>query len=90
MTTIAEHLRDEMLAQGISQVWDGDPDVCISAYLRYGGKVEHPLDRIKAVLDAARRSPLFERAGYILACDTSGRREIRHPVFRLKGGLSIT
>lgn len=88
MTTIAEHLRDEMLAQEANQVWAGDHDLCISAYLRYGGKVEHPLNRVKAVLDAARRSPLFVHAGYIRACDMSGRREILHPVFRLKQHVS--
>ncbi len=82
--TLADHLKEEMLKQGVSEVWAGDPDLCISAYMRSGGRVSHPLNKIKAVLDAARRSPLFKHDGYIRACDSSGSREIRHPVFALK------
>lgn len=82
--TLAEHLRDEMLARKARRAWAGDPDLCISAYQRSGGQVEHPLKKIKAVLDAARRSELFKHDGYIRACDASGRREIRHPTFVLK------
>lgn len=84
MTTLAEHLKLEMLKQGADIVWAGDPDLCISAYLRSGGKVEHPLNKIKATLDAARRSDLFVSDGYIRACDSSGTREILHPTFKIK------
>ncbi len=84
MTTLAEHLRDELCLRARGYAWSGDPDLCISAYQRSGGRVEHPLNRIKAVLDAARRSNLFVQDGYIRACDGAGRREILHPVFKLK------
>lgn len=46
--------------------------------------MQHPLNKIKAVLDAARRSDLFKHDGYIRACDASGTREILHPTFALK------
>ena len=84
MPTLAEHLRDEMRANERTHAWAGDPDLCIGAYLRSGGRVEHPLNKIKSVLDAARRSPLFVHDGYIRACDCTGMREILHPVFILK------
>jgi hypothetical protein len=84
MTSLAECLKIELLQRKESSVWAGDPDLCISAYLRFGGKVKHPLNRIKATLAAARRSDLFVRDGYIRACDSSGTREILHPVFKLK------
>lgn len=82
--TLAEHLRDEMLASGATCAWAGDPDLCLSAYQRSGGCVVHPLNKIKAVLDAARRSKLFKHDGYIRACDASGTREILHPMFALR------
>lgn len=82
--TLAEHLRDEMLEKNEELAWAGHPDLCIAAYLRSGGKVRHPLNKIKAVLDAARRSPLFKHDGYIRACDSTGLREILHPVFALR------
>jgi len=81
--TLAEHLRDEMLENEAEYVYCGHPDLCISAYERSQGKVEHPLNKIKAVLDAARRSPLFKQDGYIRACDSTGMREVLHPVFAL-------
>jgi hypothetical protein len=84
MSTLAECLKLQMLKENETQVWAGDPDLCLSAYLRFGGKVKHPLNRIKAVVDAARRSDLFVSDGYIRACDSSGTREIMHPVFKLK------
>lgn len=82
--TLAEHLRDEMLERKANSAWAGDPDLCISAYQRSVGRVMHPLNKIKAVLDAARRSELFKHDGYIRACDASGMREILHPMFKLK------
>ncbi|WPP47106.1 hypothetical protein [Pseudomonas sp. AN-1] len=82
--TLAEHLRAEMQKRGAAYAWFGDPDLCIGAYLRSGGRVEHPLNKVKAVLDAARRSPLFTQDGYIRCCDCTGRREILRPVFKLK------
>lgn len=84
MPTIAECLRDEMVLTQAKRAWDGDPDLCLTAYEKSGGKVVHPLNRIKAVLDAARNSPLFEQLGYIRACDATGCREIKHPVFTLR------
>lgn len=82
--TLAEHLREEMLERKAECAWAGDPDLCISAYQRSAGRVQHPLNKIKAVLDAARRSELFKHDGYIRACDASGEREILHPMFALK------
>lgn len=84
MPTLAEHLKQVMLEENIDHVWAGDPDPLIEAYLRSGGKVYHPLNRIQATLAAARRSKLFVHDGYIRACDSSGTREILHPVFALK------
>lgn len=83
-STLAEHLRDEMLEREARCAWAGDPDLCISAYQRSAGRVQHPLNKIKAVLDAARRSDFFKHDGYIRACDASGTREILHPTFALK------
>ena len=82
--TIAEALRKEMISRGVGQAWSGDPDLCLSAYALTNGQVKHPLNRIKAVLDGARRSPLFEQRGYVLASDASGNREVQHPLFVLK------
>lgn len=84
MPSIAEALRAEMLRTGAADVWAGDPDLCLTAYENAGGTLAHPLNRIKATIDAARRSPLFVRSGYIRACDSSGTREILHPCFTLK------
>jgi hypothetical protein len=82
--TLASALIKEMKLQKATRAWAGDPDLCIGAYLRVpGGKVQHPLNRIKAVLDAARRSPLFTQEGFIRACDITGTREILHPCFVL-------
>ncbi|MEN9194410.1 MULTISPECIES: hypothetical protein [Xanthomonas] len=81
--TIADKLREQMLATGRKRAWAGDPDLLLEAYEAAGGRVVHPLDRIKATLDAARRSKLFHHAGYIRACDRTGMREIRHPYFVL-------
>jgi len=84
MARIAECLKLEMIKQNSDCVWAGDPDLCLMAYENSGGKVVHPLNRIKAVIDAARRSELFESDGYIRACDSIGTREILHPCFKLK------
>jgi hypothetical protein len=84
MPTLAECLKIELLERNEDIVWAGDPDLCLSAYQRFDGKVEHPLNRIKAVIDAARRSKLFQSDACIRACDSSGTREILHPVFKLK------
>lgn len=81
--TIAAALRAQMLATGETIAWAGDPDLMLSAYEAAGGSIEHPLDRIQAVIAAARRSKLFVQHGYIRACDSSGRREILHPAFKL-------
>lgn len=84
MPTLAECLREEMIERRENEVWSGDPDLCISAYIRFGGKVSHPLNRIKSVIDAARRSNLFEPADFIRAHDSAGRRQILIPVFKLR------
>lgn len=80
---IAQSLKAVMLEQGAKRVWAGDPNLCHDAYERSGGSQVHPLNRIKSVIDAARRSPDFVQVGYIRACDASGRREILHPAFAL-------
>lgn len=82
--TLAQHLKDVMTEQKAKRAWAGDPNLCLDAYERSGGTRIHPLNRIKSVLDAARRSPEFKQEGYIRACDATGRREILHPVFILK------
>ena len=82
--TLAQHLKAVMIETGAKRAWAGDPDLCHEAYARFCGKRVHPLNRIKSVLDAARRSAVFEHGGYIRACDASGRREIKHPVFVLR------
>lgn len=81
--TIAEALKREMIKTKSKRAWAGDPDLLLSAYEASGGKVVHPMDRVAAVIAAARRSQLFKAAGYIRACDSSGRREILHPCFEL-------
>lgn len=81
--TIAEALKGEMIKAKAKRAWAGDPDLLLSAYAIGGGAVVHPLDRIAAVIAAARRSSLFKQDRYIRACDNSGRREILHPVFIL-------
>lgn len=81
--TIADHIEDVMREQGLKRIWAGDPNTCHEIYERFGGKRSHPLNRIKSVIDAARRSPKFSHGGYIRACDGSGRREILHPTFVL-------
>jgi hypothetical protein len=82
--TIAQALKEEMLNREASIAWAGDADLLITAYMKTKGKVQHPLNRVKAVIDAARKSPLFENDGYIRACDSSGTREVLHPCFKLK------
>ena len=84
--TIAEALKQTMLEEKAKHAWAGDPDLMLTAYRKSGGRVIHPLDRIAAVISAARKSKLFEQKGYIRACDSSGRREILHPLFVLKHG----
>lgn len=84
MVTLAECLRDEMIERKEEEVWSGDPDLCCAAYARFGGKGFHPLNRIKSVIDAARKSPLFEKADFIRAHDSSGLRQVLIPVFKLK------
>lgn len=81
--TIAEALKSEMIKVQAKRAWAGNPDLLLSAYQTSGGKVQHPMDRIAAVISAARRSELFKQAGYIRACDSSGRREVLHPCFEL-------
>lgn len=81
---LAQCLKAVMIERGAVRVWAGDPNLCHDVYERCGGRRVHPLDKIKSVIDAARRSPEFVQVGYIRACDASGRREILHPVFGLR------
>lgn len=73
-----------MAAQGREFAWAGDPELLIEAYQKTGGKIQHPMAKIKAVLDAARKSDLFEKCGYVKAHDCRGNREIHHPLFKVK------
>ena len=73
-----------MLEENAKYAWSGDPDLMLTAYSKSGGRIVHPYNRIAAVVSAARNSKLFKQKGYIRACDSSGRREILHPVFVLK------
>lgn len=66
------------------EIWAGMFGLCGEAYAKFGGRVVHPLNRNKAVIDACRRSKKFERLGNIRASDSTGRREILHPCFGLK------
>lgn len=81
--TIAQALRQEMLRTGAKLAWVGEPDLLLEAYKLSGGRIEHPMSQVAAVLAAVRRSKLFVPAGFIRACDSAGRREILHPCFRL-------
>lgn len=81
---IAEALRDEMLSTGAKRAWWGVPELMQTAYMRAGGRVAHPLNRVKIVIEAARKSELFVANGYIRAQDSLGRREVLHPVFVLR------
>lgn len=81
--SIAEHARDVLLEQKLSEICAIEVDACLEAYRRSGGRVSHPYDRIRAVIQAVRESVLFVPDGYIRACDNSGEREINHPNFRL-------
>lgn len=83
---LAECLRAQMLESKCQRAWAGDPDLMLAAYARSGGAVVHPQNRIKAVVDAARRSSLFVRCN-IRAADAAGRREVLHPVFTLKAAV---
>jgi hypothetical protein len=80
-TTIAEALKAEMIKTASINAWCGDPDLLLAAYEIAGGSIKHPLDRIEAVIAAARRSNLFTQRGYIRASDSRGLREVLHPVF---------
>ncbi len=82
--SIAAALRARMLAERTPRAWAGDPDLLLSAYEAAGGSLVHPIDRIQAVIAAARRSRFFVQRGYIRACDRTGQREILHPVFELR------
>ena len=74
----------QMNDEGVDGIWAGMFGLCGEAYARFGGKVVHPLNRTKAVIDACRRSDKFLRHGNIRAADCTGRREILHPYFKLK------
>ena len=77
--TIAQALRIEMIQTGADLAWAGDPDLLLSAYEKSAGTIVHPLARIAA----ARKSTLFKQDGYIRAFDSTGRREVLYPCFKL-------
>jgi len=80
--TIAQHALDYLEETGQDKVWFGRFDSWEEPYSRSGGRVAGPSRRYKAVMDALRRSPLFERTGYIRSVGWKGGREVLHPVFK--------
>lgn len=93
--TIAEALRDLLHERAVEQsrdpyqhyVWQGDPDLLQTAYFRARGRSAHthPLNDMDAVMAAVRRSPLFERAGRIIAHSRVGMaREVPYTVYKLR------
>lgn len=82
--TLAVAAKRVMIERSAKYLWAGDPDLCLQAYELSGGNRVHPLNRIRSVIDAVRRSPDFVQVGYIKACDSTGRREIMHPAFSLR------
>ncbi|MFM0416035.1 hypothetical protein [Paraburkholderia aromaticivorans] len=86
--SIATALRELMLELEADVAWAGEPDLLLAAYEKFGGRVGHPLDRIQAVIGAARKSSLFVQDGYVRACDSSGKREVLLPAFKLKAASS--
>ena len=90
--TIAEALRDLMFERAAEEgrdpydhhIWQGDPDLLQSAYLRAGRTHTHPLNDMDAVMASVRRSPLFERVGTIPAHSRTGKvREVRYAAYKL-------
>ncbi|ARN69194.1 hypothetical protein AKG60_03060 [Vibrio parahaemolyticus] len=83
MKKIIDHLIDVMREHNADSVDIGELDILGEAYARYGGKIEHPLDRNKAVMSAVRRSDKFFLSGYLSAHDSIGRPS-ELALFRLK------
>jgi len=85
--TIAEIAIEEMRKEGVNYIYGGMHILLDEIYSKFGGKVQHPLRRHKAVLDALRRSKLFKHDGYVRFCDRNGAREILRPRFRIADKL---
>lgn len=82
---MAWHMRRIMIREGIKRMWRGhDADLIAEAYEAAGGTLAHPLNRIDAVMNALARSKLFVCDECVRACDSNGRREILHNLYRLK------
>lgn len=92
--TIAEALRELMYEQAAEEgrdpydhhIWQGDPNLLQSAYMRARGRSAHthPLNDMDAVMAAVRRSPLFERVGTIPAQSRTGMaKEVRYAAYKL-------
>lgn len=91
--TIAEALRDAVLTYAIATdqaphevtIWKGNPDLLHEAYERAGREQTHPLNTTDSVISAVRRSPLFERDGYIRAHTRTGvERQVLYATFKLR------
>ena len=76
-----------MVEEGMTYIWAGNPNPIHEAYGRSMGVVVHPLSRIKAVIDACRRSSLFVSNGHVRAANCNHSAEIKHPRFKLKEEL---
>lgn len=95
--TIAEALRELLLERAVEEgrdpydyyIWQGDPNLLQSAYLRARGRSAHthPLNDMDAVMSAMRRSTLFERVGSIPAHSRTGMaKEVRYAAYKLVKG----
>ena len=86
--TIAEHMRDILIENDRTFVGWGDLDdieECAdrSTHTDLNDGNIHPRDRIKRVLDALDRSPLFEKGLYSICCGKQGSEHLAR-CFRLK------
>lgn len=88
---IAEVAAEVMAEEGVTMIWVGHFGMLDDIYDRAYGpgrdgtrtRTGHPLNKHEAVMAAVRRSPKFERSGFIRSCYASAR-ESRHPTFKLK------
>lgn len=81
--TLVDHLVEVMTEFESEYIDLGDLDVLSRAYERFGGRVEHPLNRNVAVMKAVRRSDRFEFYGYLRAHDSIGR-PVKLAMYKLK------
>lgn len=94
--TMAEALRDLMFERAKEGghdpydhlIWQGDPDLLQSAFIRAKGRQAHThaLNDMDAVMASVRRSPLFKRVGVIPAHSRTGMaKEVRYAAYSLVG-----